>query len=143
MLRMPAGLELKPHQAAAVQPQLLPTDHDSASQYIQSTGVLQMPALRELKTPAYLRRLQQQGTDQSLWEVGASCNFLIAAARLGMRAAAVANLGEDVYGKYLLDILQVSARIMFSSNSHVSVATCCVNLLSACHDLPALQAQAL
>ncbi len=68
---------------------------------------MQMPAVEELKTPEYLRHLQQQDTDQSLWEVGASCNFLIAAARLGMSCAAVANLGEDVYGEYLLNILEV------------------------------------
>lgn len=68
---------------------------------------MQMPAVEELKTPEYLRHLQQQDTDQSLWEVGASCNFLIAAARLGMSCGAVANLGDDVYGEYLLDILEV------------------------------------
>ena len=80
--------------------------------FSENVCVSQMPAVQELKTPRYLRQLQQQGIDQSLWEVGASCNFLIAAARLGMHTAAVANLGEDVYGKYLLDILQVSTCFM-------------------------------
>lgn len=90
---------------------------------------MQMPAVAELKTPEYLKHLQQQDTDQSLWEVGASCNFLIAAARLGMCSAAVANLGDDVYGKYLLDILQVwasglspnwaSSRKLTASSSHL------------------------
>ena len=89
-----------------------------------------MPAVQELKTPGYLRQLQQQGTDQSLWEVGASCNFLIAAARLGMHTAAVANLGEDVYGKYLLDILQVSACFMLGTSLHARSAACHANLLS-------------
>lgn len=90
----------------------------------------QMPAVQELKTPGYLRQLQQQSTDQSLWEVGASCNFLIAAARLGMRTAAVANLGEDVYGKYLLDILQVSACFILGTRLHAPSATCHAKLLS-------------
>ena len=75
---------------------------------------MQMPALQELKTPEYLQQLQEQSTDQSLWEVGASCNFLIAAARLGMSCSAVANLGEDVYGRYLLDILQVCSYCFFA-----------------------------
>ena len=76
-------------------------------QYKAFSVSLQMPDLQELKTPEYLRHLQQQDTDQSLWEVGASCNFLIAAARLGMCCSAVANLGEDIYGDYLLKILEV------------------------------------
>lgn len=74
---------------------------------LQLPRCVQMPAVQDLKTPEYLRQLQRQGTDQSRWEVGASCNFLIAAARLGMCTSAVANLGQDVYGQYLLDILQV------------------------------------
>ena len=84
---------------------------------------MQMPALQELKTPEYLRQLQQQSTDQSLWEVGASCNFLIAAARLGMSCSAVANLGKDVYGRYLLDILQVCTYHFFAISF---TATCIV-----------------
>ena len=94
--------------------------------------MLQMPAVEELKTPGYLRQLQQQGTDQSLWEVGASCNFLIAAARLGMRTTAVANLGEDVYGKYLLDILQASACSMLCFILRAQAAACRADLLPVC-----------
>ena len=66
-----------------------------------------MPPMEEVKTRNYLRQLSKQTHNREFWEVGASCNFLIAAARLGMRAAAVANLGEDVYGQFLLDVLKV------------------------------------
>jgi sugar/nucleoside kinase (ribokinase family) len=59
-----------------------------------------------VKTVEFLRRLSKQTHDRDLWEVGASCNFLIAAARLGLRTAAVANLGDDVYGRFLLEILK-------------------------------------
>ena len=103
--------------------------------YSESVCVPQMPAVQELKTPGYLRRLQQQGTDQSLWEVGASCNFLIAAARLGMHTAAVANLGEDAYGKYLLDILQVSATLMLGTSLPAWSAACHAHLLSVPSDI--------
>ena len=88
---------------------------------------MQMPAVEELKTPEYLRRLQQQGTDQSLWEVGASCNFLIAAARLGMSCAAVANLGEDVYGEYLLNILEVPPFLPPSVTSMPGKSSVCLH----------------
>ena len=85
---------------------------------------LQMPALQELKTPEYLRHLQQQDTDQSLWEVGASCNFLIATARLGMCCSAVANLGDDVYGDYLLKILEVPSSYSFEEEICAGRVTC-------------------
>lgn len=66
-----------------------------------------MPPLEEVKTSEYLRQLTAQTHSREFWEVGASCNFLIAAARMGLNTAAVANLGEDVYGQFLLDVLKV------------------------------------
>ncbi|BDA49261.1 probable 5-dehydro-2-deoxygluconokinase [Coccomyxa sp. Obi] len=65
-----------------------------------------MPPLEEVKTSEYLRQLTAQTHSRKFWEVGASCNFLIAAARMGLNTAAVANLGEDVYGQFLLDVLK-------------------------------------
>ena len=67
-----------------------------------------MPPLEEVKTIEYLRKLTTQTHRREFWEVGASCNFLIAAARMGLSTAAVANLGEDVYGQFLLDVLKVA-----------------------------------
>jgi sugar/nucleoside kinase (ribokinase family) len=40
------------------------------------------------------------------WEVGGNTNTLIAAARLGMRAVAVGQVGNDRYGAFLTDILK-------------------------------------
>lgn len=56
---------------------------------------------------ALLERLTQSPSDQSNWEVGGNCNFIIAGARLGMRVASVGHIGNDVYGKFLEDVLQV------------------------------------
>lgn len=69
---------------------------------------LQMPPMEEVKTLEYLRQLTAQTHSKMVWEVGASCNFLIAAARMGLSTAAVANLGEDGYGQFLLDVLKVT-----------------------------------
>ena len=68
---------------------------------------VQVPPQEEVKTIEYLRKLTAQTHNREFWEVGASCNFLIAAARMGLTTAAVANLGEDVYGQFLLDVLEV------------------------------------
>ena len=39
--------------------------------------------------------------------MGGTCNFMIAAARLGLRVGSVAHIGGDVYGRYIHDVLQV------------------------------------
>lgn len=48
------------------------------------------------------------------WEVGGNTNFLIAASRLGLRTASVGQLGEDVYGNFLENVLKVSQRVCFA-----------------------------
>lgn len=57
-----------------------------------------------------LQRLTGQFTapDEN-WEVGGNCNFLIAAARLGMRTGTVGHTGGDVYGNFLQTVLKVRA----------------------------------
>ena len=67
----------------------------------------QLPPVEEIKTRQHLAELTKQAKDTSLWEVGANCNVLIAAARLGLRPASIGNLGDDVYGRFLLDALEV------------------------------------
>ena len=77
--------------------------------------VMQLPPVEVIKSRALLAQLtQQQSGDSSLWEVGANCNFLIAAARLGLRPACIGNLGEDVYGRFLLEALEVTSKTLAS-----------------------------
>ena len=63
------------------------------------------PAAR--KTEAFLATLDAEDSseDSSVladrWEVGGNCNFLIAAARLGLRAECVGHVGEDAQGAFL------------------------------------------
>ncbi|KAK9830908.1 hypothetical protein WJX81_003466 [Elliptochloris bilobata] len=65
-----------------------------------------MPPPAEVKSEGLLRSLMQRPPAKHTWEVGGNCNFMIAAARLGLRVASVGNLGDDVYGRFLRDILQ-------------------------------------
>ena len=39
--------------------------------------------------------------------MGASCNFMIAASRLGLRVGCAGHCGDDVYGDFLRGILAV------------------------------------
>lgn len=73
--------------------------------------VIPVPALPPADA-AVRRRLLDDLTrsppDTSAWEVGGSCNFLIAAARLGLQAVPVGHLGQDRYGRFMTDVLQAS-----------------------------------
>ncbi len=56
-----------------------------------------------------LQRLIASPPSQEAWEVGGNCNFMIAAARLGLTVGSVGVIGDDVYGRFLDDVLQVDA----------------------------------
>ena len=69
-----------------------------------------IPDPAALKTEAFLATLDAAGDDAAAgdagspsdeWEVGGNCNFLIAAARLGLRAECVGHVGEDPQGAFL------------------------------------------
>ncbi|KAK9808058.1 hypothetical protein WJX73_000001 [Symbiochloris irregularis] len=68
--------------------------------------VEKLPPVEQIKTREHLTELTKQAKDTTLWEVGANCNVLIAAARLGLRPACIGNLGDDVYGRFLVDALE-------------------------------------
>lgn len=53
-----------------------------------------------------LKYLSQNPPGDECWEVGGNTNTLIAAARLGMRAAAIGHVGNDSFGNFLERILE-------------------------------------
>ena len=59
-----------------------------------------LPAATQLASEAFMTELAD-GTDESHWEVGGNCNFLIAASRIGLRAECVGHVGEDEAGAFL------------------------------------------
>lgn len=59
-----------------------------------------------------LRRLTASPPSTDSWEVGGSCNFTIAASRLGLKVATVGHVAADVYGDFLRDVLLVRDRSM-------------------------------
>ncbi|KAL5210156.1 hypothetical protein ABZP36_005779 [Zizania latifolia] len=44
--------------------------------------------------------------DQKFWEAGGNCNLAFAAARLGLGCSTLGHVGEEIYGKFLLDVLE-------------------------------------
>ncbi|KAF5830892.1 sugar/carbohydrate kinase [Dunaliella salina] len=57
------------------------------------------------KNMQMLDELNAGPLDETSWEVGGNCNFLIAAARMGLRTASVGHAGCDVYGDFLAKTL--------------------------------------
>uniref|UniRef100_A0A6I9QA22 Uncharacterized protein LOC105032644 n=2 Tax=Elaeis guineensis var. tenera TaxID=51953 RepID=A0A6I9QA22_ELAGV len=55
---------------------------------------------------AYMEQLATSPPDKKYWEAGGNCNLAIAAARLGLHVATLGHVGDEIYGHFLLDVLQ-------------------------------------
>lgn len=53
----------------------------------------------------YMERLSKSPPDKKFWEAGGNCNMAIAAARLGLSCLAIGHVGNEIYGRFLLDVL--------------------------------------
>lgn len=53
----------------------------------------------------YMEQLSKSPPDKKYWEAGGNCNMAIAAARLGLRCNVIGHIGNEIYGKFLLDVL--------------------------------------
>ncbi|XP_038718302.1 fructokinase-1-like [Tripterygium wilfordii] len=54
---------------------------------------------------AYMQQLSASPPDKQYWEAGGNCNMAIAAARLGLQCASIGHVGDEIYGRFLLDVL--------------------------------------
>ena len=62
-------------------------------------------------------------SSQRNWEAGGNCNMAIAAARLGLSCATIGHVGDEIYGQFLLDVLEdegISVVRMDGENDEVS-----------------------
>ncbi|XVF71940.1 hypothetical protein PTKIN_Ptkin12aG0080500 [Pterospermum kingtungense] len=54
---------------------------------------------------AFMEQLSSSPPDKQYWEAGGNCNMAIAAARLGLNCITIGHVGNEIYGKFLLDVL--------------------------------------
>ncbi|MED6122692.1 hypothetical protein PIB30_042172 [Stylosanthes scabra] len=54
---------------------------------------------------AFMDRLASSPPNKKYWEAGGNCNMAIAAARLGLSCVSIGHVGNEIYGKFLLDVL--------------------------------------
>uniref|UniRef100_J3LKA9 Carbohydrate kinase PfkB domain-containing protein n=2 Tax=Oryza brachyantha TaxID=4533 RepID=J3LKA9_ORYBR len=69
-------------------------------------SVPQLPPAPREEREAYMERLAASPPDQKFWEAGGNCNLAFAAARLGLCCSTLGHVGEEIYGKFLLDVLE-------------------------------------
>uniref|UniRef100_A0A5B7AV70 Putative fructokinase-1 n=1 Tax=Davidia involucrata TaxID=16924 RepID=A0A5B7AV70_DAVIN len=68
-------------------------------------NVPKLPPASLEERKAYMEQLSKSPPDKQYWEAGGSCNMAIAAARLGLCCITIGHVGNEIYGRFLLDVL--------------------------------------
>ncbi|KAK2970170.1 hypothetical protein RJ640_019638 [Escallonia rubra] len=68
-------------------------------------NVPELPPPSRQERKAYMDELSKSPPDKQNWEAGGNCNMAIAAARLGLRCITIGHVGDEIYGRFLLDVL--------------------------------------
>ncbi|KAL1547151.1 fructokinase-1-like [Salvia divinorum] len=71
---------------------------------------------------AYMDELSKSPPDKKYWEAGGNCNMAIAAARLGLNVVTVGHVGDEIYGRFLFDVLHDEGIGMVEMNEQKTVA---------------------
>lgn len=64
-----------------------------------------VPSAETCKSRSALAHLAATAPREESWEVGGSCNFLIASSRIGLHCACVGHAGPDRHGVFLTEVL--------------------------------------
>uniref|UniRef100_A0A7N0U381 Carbohydrate kinase PfkB domain-containing protein n=1 Tax=Kalanchoe fedtschenkoi TaxID=63787 RepID=A0A7N0U381_KALFE len=54
----------------------------------------------------YMEQFSASPPDKKNWEAGGNCNMAIAASRLGLSCVTIGHVGKEIYGNFLVDVLQ-------------------------------------
>lgn len=68
-------------------------------------NVPRLPPPSPLLRKAFMDQLAQSPPDKKYWEAGGNCNMAIAASRLGLNCISIGHVGNEIYGKFLSDVL--------------------------------------
>ncbi|KAH1108235.1 hypothetical protein J1N35_012003 [Gossypium stocksii] len=70
---------------------------------------------------AFMEQLSSSPPDKQYWEAGGNCNMAIAAARLGLKCVAIGHVGNEIYGKFLENVLQAEGIGMVGMSEETDV----------------------
>ncbi|XP_031101424.1 probable fructokinase-4 [Ipomoea triloba] len=79
-------------------------------------NVPKLPPKPHDKRKAYMDELSKTPPDKEYWEAGGNSNVAIAAARLGLCCTTIGHVGNDVYGRFFLDVLHSEGISMVGMN---------------------------
>lgn len=68
-------------------------------------GVPELPPESFDDRKAYMEGLAMSPPQKEFWEAGGNCNMAIAAGRLGLHCSTIGHVGDEIYGRFLLDVL--------------------------------------
>ncbi|KAJ8558130.1 hypothetical protein K7X08_004896 [Anisodus acutangulus] len=68
-------------------------------------NVPQLPPKPLEQRKAYMEHLSKSPPDKRYWEAGGNCNVAIAASRLGLHSISIGHVGDEIYGRFLIDVL--------------------------------------
>ncbi|XP_028807949.1 uncharacterized protein LOC114762607 [Neltuma alba] len=86
-------------------------------------NVPQLPPPSVEERMAFMKQLSASPPDKKYWEAGGNCNMAIAASRLGLSCIAIGHVGNEVYGKFLLDVLDDEGIRMVQMSDNADVAS--------------------
>nr|KJB42229.1 hypothetical protein B456_007G143300 [Gossypium raimondii]KJB42231.1 hypothetical protein B456_007G143300 [Gossypium raimondii] len=92
-------------------------------------NVPKLPPSSKGARKAIMEQLSSSPPDKQYWEAGGNCNVAIAAARLGLNCITIGYVGNEIYGKFLLDVLRDEGIRIVGMNEEADV----VNSPSASH----------
>ncbi|KAG4133038.1 hypothetical protein ERO13_D08G070250v2 [Gossypium hirsutum] len=84
-------------------------------------NVPKLPLLPQILARPYMEQLSSSPPDKQYWEAGGNCNMAIAAARLGLKCVAIGHVGNEIYGKFLEDVLQAEGIGMVGMSEETDV----------------------
>ncbi|KAL6660162.1 hypothetical protein ACP70R_002285 [Stipagrostis hirtigluma subsp. patula] len=87
-------------------------------------SVPQLPPEPRDERKAYMERLAASPPDEKFWEAGGNCNLAFAAARLGLHCSTLGHVGEEIYGKFLLDVLEAEGISVVGMLENTDAITC-------------------
>nr|GMD20078.1 probable fructokinase-4 [Ipomoea batatas] len=79
-------------------------------------NVPKLPPKPHDQRKAYMDELSKTPPDKEYWEAGGNSNVAIAAARLGLCCTTIGHVGNDVYGRFFLDVLHSEGISMVGMN---------------------------
>lgn len=87
-------------------------------------NVPKLPSSNKEERKAFMEQLAASPPDKKYWEAGGNCNLIFAAARLGLRVFTLGHVGNEIYGDFLVDVLENEGVSMVGMRENSGAVKC-------------------